>query len=150
MSKEQVAIGEITMIPSKQIAYEYLPLLPFSRSIDGETLKWELIQLQSKWQAGSTAKPIRYWQMPQIESASTAPMLSRESGGVVDAELKVYGTRNVWVVDTSVILMQVTGHLVPAIYAVAGRAADLTQGAGPTNVGVSIDKDALQYLDPKN
>jgi choline dehydrogenase len=51
--------------------------------------------------------------------------MSRERGGVVDEELRMYDTSNVRVVDASVIPMQVTGHLVSTIYAVAGRAANL-------------------------
>ena len=52
-------------------------------------------------------------------------MMSRDLGGVVDHELRVYDTANVRVVDASVIPLQVTGHLVSTIYAVAARAADL-------------------------
>jgi choline dehydrogenase-like flavoprotein len=55
----------------------------------------------------------------------TAGMLPKEKGGVVDTELKVYGTANVRVVDASVLPMQVCGHLVSTLYAVAERAADL-------------------------
>ncbi|KAK1982484.1 GMC oxidoreductase [Colletotrichum cereale] len=55
----------------------------------------------------------------------TAAMMPREKGGVVDANLKVYGTSNVRVVDASVLPFQVCGHLVSTLYAVAERAADL-------------------------
>lgn len=55
-------------------------------------------------------------------------MMSRELGGVVDEELRVYGTENVRVIDASVIPLQVTGHLVSTIYAIAARAADLILG----------------------
>ncbi|KAK1585795.1 GMC oxidoreductase [Colletotrichum navitas] len=55
----------------------------------------------------------------------TAAMMPREKGGVVDANLKVYGTTNVRVVDASVLPFQVCGHLVSTLYAVAERAADL-------------------------
>lgn len=46
-------------------------------------------------------------------------------GGVVDVGLKVYGTRNVRVVDASVLSFQVCGHLTSTLYAVAERAANL-------------------------
>jgi choline dehydrogenase-like flavoprotein len=52
-------------------------------------------------------------------------MLPRDKGGVVDAELRVYGTKNVRVVDASVLPFQITGHLTSTLYAVAERASDL-------------------------
>jgi choline dehydrogenase-like flavoprotein len=55
----------------------------------------------------------------------TAAMMPREKGGVVDSRLRVYGTRNVRVVDASVLPFQVCGHLTSTLYAVAERAADL-------------------------
>ncbi|KAJ5279272.1 hypothetical protein N7478_004644 [Penicillium angulare] len=56
---------------------------------------------------------------------TTAGMMPKEIGGVVDTSLKVYGTSNVRVVDASVIPFQVCGHLQSTIYAVAERAADI-------------------------
>lgn len=61
---------------------------------------------------------------PNNHALGTAAMMSRDLGGVVDHELRVYGTANVRVVDASVIPLQVTGHLVATIYAIAARAAD--------------------------
>ncbi|KHN97260.1 GMC oxidoreductase [Metarhizium album ARSEF 1941] len=58
----------------------------------------------------------------------TAPMMARELGGVVDPELKVYGTKNVRVVDASVLPMQFSGHPTATIYAVADRASDVILG----------------------
>lgn len=52
-------------------------------------------------------------------------MMSRELGGVVDKDLKVYQTSNVRVVDASVLPLQVSGHLTSTLYAVAERASDL-------------------------
>lgn len=66
---------------------------------------------------GSNAHPV-----------GTAAMMAREWGGVVDAELRVYGTRNVRVVDASVLPWQVCGHLTSTIYAVAERASDIIRG----------------------
>ncbi|CAN8105893.1 unnamed protein product [Discula destructiva] len=59
---------------------------------------------------------------------ATAAMMPREKGGVVDAELRVYGTSNVRVVDASVLPFQVCGHLVSTLYAVAERASDIIKG----------------------
>ncbi|KAJ5165850.1 hypothetical protein N7492_006146 [Penicillium capsulatum] len=56
---------------------------------------------------------------------STASMMPKELGGVVDTSLKVYGTSNVRIVDASVLPMQVCGHLQSTVYAVAERAADI-------------------------
>lgn len=58
----------------------------------------------------------------------TAAMMSKDLGGVVDSDLRVYGTRNVRVVDSSVIPMQISGHSTATLYAVAERAADIIKG----------------------
>ncbi|KAJ5767246.1 uncharacterized protein N7511_004862 [Penicillium nucicola] len=55
----------------------------------------------------------------------TASMLPRDKGGVVNSELKVYGTRNVRVIDASVLPFQICGHLTSTLYAVAEMASDL-------------------------
>jgi choline dehydrogenase-like flavoprotein len=51
-------------------------------------------------------------------------MMNRDLGGVVDIEGKVYGTKNVRVVDASVFPSQISGHLTASIYAIAGKIAD--------------------------
>ncbi|RAQ54546.1 glucose oxidase [Aspergillus flavus] len=55
----------------------------------------------------------------------TNSMLPREKGGVVSPELKVYGTKNLRVVDASILPFQLCGHLTSTLYAVAERASDL-------------------------
>ncbi|KGO43644.1 Glucose-methanol-choline oxidoreductase [Penicillium expansum] len=57
--------------------------------------------------------------------AGSCAMLPKEIGGVVDSELKVYGTKNLRVVDASVFPLEPSGNIQATIYAVAERAADL-------------------------
>lgn len=60
-----------------------------------------------------------------FHSVGTAAMMSKELGGVVDPNLKVYGTKNVRVVDASVMPMQISGHLTATLYALSERVSDL-------------------------
>ncbi|KAH7014188.1 GMC oxidoreductase [Microdochium trichocladiopsis] len=55
----------------------------------------------------------------------TAAMMPKEKGGVVDVEMKVYGTANLRVMDASVLPFQVCGHLTSTLYAVAERLSDI-------------------------
>jgi choline dehydrogenase len=65
---------------------------------------------------------------PNYHPLGSAAMMSRDLGGVVDPQLKVYGTSNVRAVDASVLPMQISGHLTSTLYAVAERAADIIRG----------------------
>lgn len=55
----------------------------------------------------------------------TCAMLPKEKGGVVDESLRVYGVKNLRVVDASVFPMIPRGNIQSSVYAVAERAADL-------------------------
>ncbi|PAV20424.1 alcohol oxidase [Pyrrhoderma noxium] len=52
-------------------------------------------------------------------------MLPEASGGVVSPELKVYGTKNLRVVDAGILPFQITSHTMSTAYSIAQRAADL-------------------------
>ncbi|EFQ25917.1 GMC oxidoreductase [Colletotrichum graminicola M1.001] len=54
----------------------------------------------------------------------TCSMLPKEDGGVVDADLKVYGTSNLRVVDASVIPLLISAHMQTAVYGIAEIAAE--------------------------
>ncbi|TDL23830.1 alcohol oxidase [Rickenella mellea] len=61
----------------------------------------------------------------------TCAMMRRGLGGVVDATLKVYDTKNLRVVDASVLPLQVSAHLSSTLYGIAEKAADIIKAANP-------------------
>ncbi|KAL8946303.1 MAG: hypothetical protein Q9222_007281 [Ikaeria aurantiellina] len=52
-------------------------------------------------------------------------MMPRDQGGVVDPRLRVYGTKNLRVVDASIVPLHVRGNTVSLTYAIAEKAADI-------------------------
>ncbi|KAI0079801.1 alcohol oxidase [Panus rudis PR-1116 ss-1] len=57
--------------------------------------------------------------------SSTAAMLPREEGGVVDYNLKVYGTSNLRVADASIFPLQIATHPMSTLYGIGEKAAEL-------------------------
>lgn len=67
---------------------------------------------------------------PSVGHASgTCAMMKRDEGGVVDAELNVYGVKGLRVVDISISPIIPACHLVSTRYAVAEKGADIIQKA---------------------
>ncbi|KAF8331596.1 hypothetical protein F5887DRAFT_1081185 [Amanita rubescens] len=58
-------------------------------------------------------------------SVGTSSLLPQGKGGVVDSNLKVYGTSNIRVVDNSILPLLLSAHTQPAAYAIAERAAEI-------------------------
>ncbi|PWN27337.1 alcohol oxidase [Jaminaea rosea] len=56
-------------------------------------------------------------------------MLPQNKGGVVDANLRVYQTENVRVVDASIMPVHISAHIMRTTYGIAEKAADLILGA---------------------
>ena len=61
----------------------------------------------------------------EFHPASTCAMLPEDQGGVVNANLIVYGTTNVRVADASVPPIEVSSHLMGGTYGLAENAADI-------------------------
>ncbi|KAI0682713.1 GMC oxidoreductase [Cytidiella melzeri] len=61
-------------------------------------------------------------------TSSSCSMLPKDKGGVVDHNLKVYGTTNLRVVDLSVIPLHVGTHTQSTVYGIAEQAADIIKG----------------------
>jgi choline dehydrogenase-like flavoprotein len=76
------------------------------------------------------------WQHP----TSTTAMMKREWGGVVDAELRVYGTKGLRIVDAGVFPMSVAGHSSSSVYAVAEKVSSYSW------IGVRGLRDAVADL----
>jgi choline dehydrogenase len=55
----------------------------------------------------------------------TCVMLPRGDGGVVDGRLRVYGVRNLGVVDASIMPLHIRGIITSPVYAIAEKAADM-------------------------
>jgi choline dehydrogenase-like flavoprotein len=89
-------------------------------------------------QGGHVAEPQRFFQDLEVAKeyvrrtatsmwhpTSTCSMLPRDKGGVVDGRLRVYGTKNVRVVDASMMPLVPRANTQATIYAVAEKAADI-------------------------
>ncbi|KAK7047865.1 hypothetical protein VNI00_006193 [Paramarasmius palmivorus] len=62
------------------------------------------------------------------DTAGSLAMMPREKNGVVDSRLKVYGTKNIRVVDLSIVPLHFTSHSQATVYAIAEQAADILKG----------------------
>jgi len=71
---------------------------------------------------------VKQWCGPVYHPVGTAAMMPMEDGGVVDAELKVYGTSNLRVVDVSIVPMEMSCHTQSIAYAIGEKAANIFRG----------------------
>ncbi|KAK7044129.1 hypothetical protein VNI00_007846 [Paramarasmius palmivorus] len=97
------SLATVEVIPGDAV-----PDDPSTRGSDADWRSW----IQNNF--GSVWHPI-----------GTAAMMRRSLGGVVDSKLRVYDTKNVRVVDASVVPLQISAHLQSTLYGVAEKAADL-------------------------
>ncbi|KAI4290348.1 MAG: hypothetical protein L6R35_000385 [Caloplaca aegaea] len=80
----------------------------------------------------------------EFHPSGTCAMLPLEQGGVVDPQLRVYGTQNLRVVDAGIFPMIPAAHLQAVVYAVAEKAADIIKA---DNVGVSTAAPSSYHVE---
>ncbi|TGO87750.1 hypothetical protein BPOR_0206g00080 [Botrytis porri] len=77
----------------------------------------------------------------EFHGSGSTSMMPRELGGVVDPDLRVYGTKNLRIVDAGIIPMLPASHLQAPVYAIAEKAADTIKrdnyGLSPQGCGKS-------------
>ncbi|KDQ20011.1 hypothetical protein BOTBODRAFT_62375 [Botryobasidium botryosum FD-172 SS1] len=71
---------------------------------------------------------IRGYSASVWHTAGSCSMLPKEKGGVVDTQLRVYGTKNLRVVDLSILPLHIMAPTQATVYAIAEKAADIIKG----------------------
>ncbi|PWW80339.1 GMC oxidoreductase [Tuber magnatum] len=108
----------------------YVETLKYTRKIIATSEMRELGIMEVTPGAGASTdeqieKAVRDLSNQMYHMTGTCAMMKRELGGVVDKDLRVYGVRNLRVVDASVQPLIPAAHVHSTVYAVAEKAADL-------------------------
>ncbi|KAI4680823.1 hypothetical protein J4E81_010007 [Alternaria sp. BMP 2799] len=96
---------------------------PMSEVWTNEYEPGSAVQTDADWRKYALANTLSIY-----HPIGTAALLPEKDGGVVDAELKVYGTKGLRVVDASVIPLLPSAHLQTLVYGIAERAAEMIVG----------------------
>ncbi|KAH6904571.1 glucose oxidase [Coprinopsis sp. MPI-PUGE-AT-0042] len=119
-------------IAASRLTRRVLSTAPLSTLSTGETIPGGAVPDNAE---RGSEQAWRSWIWNNFNAVShpigTASMMRRSLGGVVNAQLRVYDTANVRVVDASVLPMQVSAHLSATLYGVAEKAADLIKATYP-------------------
>ncbi|KAJ7128432.1 hypothetical protein C8R44DRAFT_830241 [Mycena epipterygia] len=113
-----VGIDLDMQVAGARLARRIITSPPLSSLSTGETIPGNAVPDNADRGFASVAHPI-----------GTAAMMRRALAGVVDAQLKVYDTANVRVVDASIMPLQVSAHLSTTLYGVVEKAANLIKAA---------------------
>ncbi|KAJ7171206.1 alcohol oxidase [Mycena filopes] len=117
-------------VAGARLARRILTTAPLSSLSTGETIPGSAVpDNASRGTDAAWQKWIKAGFSSVAHPIGTAAMMRRSLGGVVDAQLRVYDTANVRVVDASVVPLQISAHLSSTLYGVAEKAADLIKAA---------------------
>ncbi|RAH84981.1 glucose oxidase [Aspergillus japonicus CBS 114.51] len=141
-----IPFGEFVFILDNphQIHVGYWGLLPFSRgnvhisssnvacsptlNLNYGLLNWDIqgqIAMSKFLRRVFQTEELEHLDPPNYHAVGSTTMLPREMGGVLDSRFNVYGTRNVRVLDSSILPVQLCGHPTANIYAIVEWAADM-------------------------
>lgn len=93
---------------------------PLTDTVGAETVPGATVQTDEEWETW-----LRGQVFTEYHPSSTCAMLPRELGGVVDANLRVYGLANVRVADASVPPFLFSAHLMSSTYGLAEQASTI-------------------------
>lgn len=93
---------------------------PIKTSLSTETWPGSQVQSDQQWETWMRGNVFT-----EFHPSSTCAMLPLELGGVVDANLRVYGLANVRVADASVPPMAFSAHLMSSTYGLAEQASNI-------------------------
>ena len=122
----QFDIDGVLAVASARFARNFLTTPPLRDIVNASTINpsFELVPANATDEIWLDWIKTKSSYQPNYHHLGTCAMLPRESGGVVDNDFIVYGTRNVRVVDLSVVPLQVAGHSTALLYGVAEWAAE--------------------------
>lgn len=96
---------------------------PFGNTITGET------GATAGATGGALTTAMQNGASTEYHPHGTCSMLPEDMGGVVDTRLIVYGTSNLRVIDSSIIPLHISAHLMATTYGIAEKGADIIKQA---------------------
>jgi choline dehydrogenase len=116
---------------------------PLSSNLTGETAPGSSVTTDEDW-----LDWIRDNAGTEFHPSSSCAMLPRDQGGVVDANLRVYGLANVRVADASVPPIALSTHLMASTYGVAELASNIIREF--YNPKTSVTNSSISAASTKN
>ncbi|TDL15528.1 alcohol oxidase [Rickenella mellea] len=140
-ARGNVHISSTNPLQNPLIDHNYLGITEFETGVMAEALRFitekiattkplsDLIEKTLQPAPGFSDTVLQNYVQHNVVSSwhpcGSASMLPKDQGGVVDANLKVYGTENIRVADASMIPLEIGTHTMATVYANALHAADV-------------------------